>query len=818
MVENIHRIFLKFCREKGIKLEYTNPYTPQQNGVAERFNRNLMDRARTMVIDAELNKEIWSEAVLAATYVINRSPTVALPQDKTPAELWFGKKPNIANLRVFGCDAYAHIPENKRTKMDAKSFKCIMVGYSHNGYRLFDPTQNKIIVSRNVVFNEESKRTYIKSFVDDRDLDTTNSGGVYNDDENSPINNNNKSPINNNKKSSINNSNKSSINVSPQNEENSSIDNNNTTCIKVSPHNASINDSTLKEMSMDKNLQHSTPIRTKSGRISKPPRRYDEYYMGGSSIYESLYALNADCYVEDVPVNIEEAKASDAWLKWKRAMQDEYESLVKNNTWCLVKKPENKNIVDCKWIFKIKKDEHGNIDKYKARLVARGFTQVRNFDYSETYAPVTRLTTFRALMVMSNQFGLHVHHMDVKCAFLQGELEETIYMRQPIGFEIESENKDEVCKLNKTIYGLKQSSRCWNNKFHDYMVNELQFKRVNADYCLYVKKTNEVLCFILIYVDDIILACNSLVEMENIKKRLMGKFEMKDLNEIKFFLGMRINYDLKNHKVELCQRQYLMNLLKRFGMENCKEIATPVECGLKLKVDKSVQPIDKPYRELVGCLMYAMLATRPDICSAVNYFSRFQNCAQEEHWSHLKRVLRYIRGTIGAKLVYERNTNDLCLVGYADSDWANDVNDRKSITGYVFKLFDSTISWATRKQTSVALSSTEAEFMAICEASKEAIWLKELVNGFEILNVNDVLIFEDNQGCMRIAENPVDHRLMKHVDAKYHFIRDLIKEGVIRIEYIRTDDQIADIMTKALQKGQFIKLRNGLNIIVEAVC
>lgn len=774
----------QFCREKGIKLEYTNPYTPQQNGVAERFNRNLMDRARTMVIDANLDKMFWSEAVLAATYVINRSPTSVFKdqrENKTPAEIWFGKKPNLANLKIFGCTAYVHMPSEKRTKLDAKSYKCIMMGYTPNGYRLWDPLKNKIIFSRDVVFNEINlkQQACLKPSIDVTDLELSNSGGVMDQFSVDVPSNNNSSPI---------------INVS-------------------SDSDSTASDSTV----IEQHLQHSTPV-SRTRRVVRRPDRYGTniYDIMSESAIDSLYALNAEGFVESVPLTVEEAKESDDWHNWKGAMQEEFSSLIANNTWSLIELPRNKNLVDCKWIFKIKRNDHGNIVRYKARLVARGFTQVKGFDYGETYAPVTRLSTFRVLLVIANQFGLHVHQMDVTCAFLQGDLKEEIYMKQPIGFE--HSNKNLVCKLNKAIYGLKQSSKCWNVRFHNFVVNKLGFRRSLSDYCLYIKVVNKIKCFILIYVDDIILASNDLVDMQHIKNCLMSEFKMKDLKNINFFLGMKINYDVDKGIVELSQQQYLQSVLKRFRMEDCKDIATPMEYGLKLESNEDLQLTDKPYRELIGCLMYGMLATRPDLCASISYFSRFQTNAQDDHWNYLKRVLRYVKGTLNAKMVYKREPNDLNLIGYADADWANDINDRKSISGYVFKLFGSTVSWASRKQLCVTVSSTEAEYIALCEASKEALWLKGLVNDFNIFQINYVSIFEDNQGCMRIAEDPKEHKLMKHVDTKYHFVRELVQNEVIDLHYIRTDDQIADVMTKPLQKRQFIKLRKGLNIVVEAVC
>lgn len=248
-------------------------------------------------------------------------------------------------------------------------------------------------------------------------------------------------------------------------------------------------------------------------------------------------------------------------------------------------------------------------------------------------------------------------------------------------------------------------------------------------------------------------------------------------------------------------------------MQDCKSSSTPLEPNLKLENVDSNQ-LEKPYRELVGCLMYVMLTSRPDLSMAVGYFSRFQGCASVEHWNYLKRVLRYIKGTLDLKLIYRRLPMSSMLVGYADADWANDVNDRKSITGYVIQVFGSAVSWTSKKQSTVSLSSTEAEYIALCHAACEIVWLQQFLIEIGMSLVLPTVVYEDNQACIRISEEPREHKRMKHIDTKYNFIREKIQEGKIQMRYISTSDQLADIMTKGLPYGSFKKFVEMLGLSV----
>lgn len=789
--EYISDEFKRFCNEKGIQLDYTVPYNPQMNSIAERLNRTLVEKARTMLNTCNLDKKFWPEAILTSNYIKNRSPTSAYGKqfiNKTPAELWFGIKPNLSNLRVFGSDCYNLIPSEKRSKLDEKSVKCIMLGYASNSaYRLWNTESNKLIIGRNVIFNENSimnKQNIMELSHSEAVSESTdvNEFDEYADDnENTIVNSSNEFY-------------ESSLEESFHDAKGNSISDND------------INHGAKKDCIGDNNDSN---LR-RSQRNRRQPDRYGDWEMGAHvalSEIDEHYALSAQQFVENDPLTITDAKQRNDWSNWQTAINEEYSSLIKNKTWSICDLPKGRKPVSCKWVFKLKRKSNGDIDKYKARLVARGFSQSAGFDYNETYAPTLKLTTLRILLSIAIQNDMNIHQMDVKGAFLNGELSENIYMELPEGFK----NGNKVCKLNKALYGLKQASRTWNDRFNQFML-KIGFIRCISDQCIYIKGENDVKCFVLLYVDDLLIISSESKRINTIKNLLEKEFEMTNIGKVETFLGMYIEHDIERGKTN--QTQYLKNVLNKFGMAECKGIATPMEIGLHLKKGNERELPNIPYRELIGCLTYATITTRPDLCASVNYFSRFQSCFTNEHLTHAKRILRYIKQTLEMKMVLVKNENADLLHGYTDSDWANDVNDRKSISGYVFKIYDNTISWASRKQTTVSLSSTEAEYMSLATGICEAKWIRGLLKelGFDCSTAT--IIFEDNQSCIRIAQESCEHKRTKHIDVKYNFIQKSIADDEIQLRYKQTSEQLADIMTKAIGKILFEKHVKNLNLIL----
>lgn len=463
----------------------------------------------------------------------------------------------------------------------------------------------------------------------------------------------------------------------------------------------------------------------RSSRVKKPVIKE---FMVSSYFVGEEFAMAAAAADVDEPLTFSEAMASPEAERWKEAMDAEYQSLVDNDTWELVPLPPGRKAITSKWLFKVKQNSDGEIDRFKARLVARGFTQQEGIDYQETFSPVVKFQTIRAILAVAAAKDLELQQMDFSTAFLNGVLEEELFMAQPKGYERGGKNL--VCRLKKSIYGLKQASRAWNQVVNAFF-EEHGFSRSNADSCVYVKAEKDMILIIAIYVDDLILASNDLEALNNLKNLLMKNFKMKDLGELKFFLGMEISRDRQAKKIYLSQQRYLKDILRRFGMQDCKAVVTPLEDGLKLSKELPLgtekgeeEPVDGIYRSIIGSLMYAMIATRPDIAYAVGLLSRFMVNPGKRHLECAKRVLRYLRGTISLSLEF---SGDLLLKGFSDADWAGCPDERKSTSGFVFYLGNGAISWKSSRQTTVALSSTEAEYIALCTAAREGIWLRRLL-------------------------------------------------------------------------------------------
>lgn len=750
-----------YCIQKGISYHLTVPRTPQLNGVSERMVRTITEKARTMISGAKLEKVFWGDAVLTATYLINMTPTKSLNANKTPYEMWYNKKPQLKYLKVFGSTVYAHVKTSKN-KFDEKSSKGILVGYEPNGYRVYEVENDKYVVVRDVIVDETN---FIESRPKIKVLGEVDSGG--------------KTVVPNDALNSV-------------DDPSTRLDNNKTD-----------SNNSIEKQTDNSSSQDSVELR----RSNRLKGRSQTSYNEDDTSFD--YLLCAQSIVCPVPNSYEEIKNRNDAKQWQKAINDELNSLLINKTWTLVPKPSNTNIVDCKWIFTIKNDEFGNPLKYKARLVARGFSQKYLVDYDETFAPVARISTFRFLIAFSNQHGLLAHQMDVKTAFLNGELKEEIYMRVPEGVKSED---NQVCKLNKALYGLKQAARCWFELFEKTLL-EKGFTNSYGDRCMYILNRGDVSknIYVVLYVDDLVICTADENTMQNFKNYLMNKFSMVDLKEVKFFLGIRVTR--QNNITTLDQSTYIKTVLEKFNMAGCNPVSTPLECNLDYEALESDEKYDAPCRSLIGCLMYLMVCTRPDLTLTVSLLSRYMNKNNRELWQCLKRVLRYLQGTINLKLKYVQGTYNNIFTGYVDSNWGGNDNPeleckRKSTTGYLFKLYDRcTICWNTKRQASVAGSSTEAEYMALYEAVKEAKWLKTLAAGINLETKEPILIYEDNTGCISIANNPTSHKRSKHIDIKYHFSRDQCEKKVIIIKYISTDQQIADMLTKPLPKFRFLELR-----------
>ncbi|CAN1790917.1 Retrovirus-related Pol polyprotein from transposon RE1 [Linum perenne] len=506
---------------------------------------------------------------------------------------------------------------------------------------------------------------------------------------------------------------------------------------------------------------------------------------------------------ERIPANIHEGMKDQ---KWREAVHEEIKALEKNKTWYVVPLPHGKKAVDCKWIFTIKYKADGSVERYKARLVARGFTQSYGIDYQETFAPVAKLNTVRVLLSLAVNLDWHLYQLDVKNAFLNGDLLEEVYMNVPAGMN--QEKSGVVCKLNKALYGLKQSPRAWFERFST-AVKSGGYKQCQTDHTLFVKHSaSGKLAILIVYVDDIIITGNDEDEIKQLKKRLATEFEIKDLENLRYFLGMEIARS--KDELIVSQRKYILDLLSETGMLGCKPANTLMEQN-KQWSQEGVDLVEKRrYQRLVGKLIH-LSHTRPDIAYAVGIASQHMQNPNKEHNEAVNRILRYLKGTPGLGLRFCKHAKKYIEV-FTDASWACELTDRRSTSGYCTFVYRNLVTWRSQKQPVVARSSAEAEYRAISLGICEGIWLKRLLRELKIEDLKPISLRSDSQYAISIVKNPVHHDRTKHVEIDRHFISDNASRGVVEVTYIPLADQTADILTKSTSREVLEHFKSKLSL------
>lgn len=512
------------------------------------------------------------------------------------------------------------------------------------------------------------------------------------------------------------------------------------------------------------------------------------------------YLLLTDC---GEPVSYDEAMQHADSIKWEGAMEDEMDSLMSNNTWELAKLPKDKKALHNKWIYKIKQEVDGS-KRYKARLVMKGFQQKEGIYFDEIFSPVVKHTTIRVVLGLVEAEGLYLEQLDVKTAFLHGDLKEVIYMEQPQGY-IAPGKEDLVCKLQKSLYGLKQAPRQWYKKFDAFMCGS-GYTRCQSDHCCYFKRFDNSYIILLLYVDDMLIAGANFNEIEKLKKEMSNQFAMKDLGAAKKILGIKIIRDKVVGTLKLSQAEYVEKVIRQFNMYDAKPVGTPLAAHFQLskeqspKSEKEEEYMKKvPYASAVGCLMYIMVCTRPDIAQVVGAVSRYTSNPGKQHWEAVKWIMRHLRGTIDMSLCFKRGSTE--LQGYVDADLTGDRDTYRSTTGYVYTVGGAAVVWVSNLQGQVALSTTESEYVAIAEAGKEMVWLKGLLEELGKEQENCVL-HSDSQSAIHLAKNPALHLRTKHIPMRYHYIRELVENEVLKLMKIPGSENPADMLTKSVPIGK----------------
>lgn len=439
--------------------------------------------------------------------------------------------------------------------------------------------------------------------------------------------------------------------------------------------------------------------------------------------------------------------------------------------------------------------------------MAQGFCQKYGTDYDLVFAPVVKQITFRTMLVIASKRKMLTKHVDIKTAYLHGKLQEEIFMRQPPGYE--SGNPNEVCRLRRSIYGLKQAARVWNMKI-DEVLKRMGFYQSKADPCLYIRQKSGKSIFVLIYVDDVIVICYTEEEFAEIVQVLKQNFTISVMGNLRFFLGIRIRYDDGRYCID--QQAYLERVLDRFGMQDAKPSKYPMDPGFLKQKEESSRQLSSPtaYQSLIGALLYVAVTTRPDISIATSILGRRVKAPSEADWNEAKRVLRYLKGTLDKVLCLGCDAQELeCFV---DADWAGDTSDRKSNSGFVFKFGNGLIGWGCHKQKCVALSSTEAEYVALAECLQEIKWIQKLMTDIGEQLVFPIPVHEDNQSCIVLTRGDRAERKAKHIDTKYNFIKDMVRDGIVQLIYCPTEQMEADLLTKPLQAVKLRQLREVIGI------
>lgn len=787
--EYISKAFQEFCISKGISRELTPPHTPQRNGVAERRNRSLLDITRCLLLDKSLPGHLWGEAVKAAGDILNLRSTKSHP-DKTPNELFSGTKPSISHLRVFGSPVFTHIPKTSRTKLEPRSERCILLSFDEHtkAYRCFRPSTRKIFVSRDVVIEEDSLFKPVQSSVP---VSPTPLNTIF-------------APTRAEESRALSNSLPLQADPAPQPDPLSPQITFPSPTISLQSSPPPINPDTVSD----------TPIESPSPNPTPPPtitlpRRSDRIRRFPQHLHD--FAAHIELNPSDPSPELQSDNLTFQQVhddpRWQAAMQEEMDSIHTNATWTLVELPADKNAISCRWVYKVKPGSHGQPSRYKARLVARGFEQKEGVDCLETFAPVVRWETIRILIAIAVHLNWPIHQLDVLTAFLNGILEEDVYMYQPLGF-IRKGTEHLVCKLQKSLYGLRQSPRAWYARLHAALL-AWQLIQSHSDPNLYFAHMGKDTIALLVYVDDILVTGSSLPLITKLKNHLHSTFRTNDLGPLQKYLG--IQFDRDSNGLRMHQSEYAFSILRLFNMENCTPSHTPLPEGLTLSEDTNSPSVDaKIYRMLVGKLLF-LTKTRPDISHAVSVVSRFMQHPQEVHLQAAKHVLRYVRRYPNLGLFFKKGEEN-CLRGYTDADYGQDIDDRISVGAYIFFIGNSPISWNSKKQSNTSRSSCESEYRALAQCSCEATWIRRLLQELNILDHKPTSLFCDNQSSIKLSYNPVFHERSKHFEIDYHFTRQKVEDNTIRVEFIPSQEQPADILTKPLGRTKFEECRNKLHL------
>ncbi|KAJ4816146.1 hypothetical protein LUZ62_028712 [Rhynchospora pubera] len=792
------------------------PHTPQQNGISERKHRHIVELSIAIMSHASIPHIYWDEIFSSTIYLINRLPSSL--NHTIPYKILFSKDPDFSFLRVLGCLCFPYTRPYNSNKFEPRALPCVFLGYakSQKGYRCLHLPTNKVYVSRHVQFDETNYP--FKQLLLSGSQSTTLPPAslavplLLTTRTNCPANQlhpatSQSVPILSHASATSTQQNLSTTSDTAPN----LIHHITPVHIPVTEHNLHTSNVTHPDpaVSTAPNTDQHQPVISNPSAVSQPTAAPSHPMVTRFRDNTRKPRHFPDCVALVTTLDHEPTTFSQAnsHIEWRQAMAKEIEALAANKTWTLVPPPIDRPVIGCKWVFKIKRKADGTIERYKARLVAKGFHQQEGVDYFDTFSPVVRPTTIRVILAIATSQHWSVRQLDVNNAFLHGDLTEQVFMSQPPGFHDEN-CPNHVCLLSKSLYGLKQSPRAWFHKLSTTLVN-LGFHESHYDPSLFISHKNGHITIILIYVDDILVTGSNQSYIVSLIGHLNSHFSLKDMGQVHFFLGMEVS--AAPNGIDLSQAKYILDILNRANMTHAKHSPTPMVPSDSLTADDATQFHDPQlYRSIVGALQYATL-TRPDISFAVNRVSQFMQTPSINHWTAVKRILRYLSGTIhhGLRFTYG---HPLTLHAYSDSDWAGCAIDRRSTTGFCIYLGGNLVSWSAKKQPTVSRSSTEAEYRSLALTSAEILWLRYLLAELHVAMPDIPTLWCDNIGATFLASNPSFHARTKHIEIDYHFVRERIASNELRVRFISSKDQLADLFTKPLPLAQFLLLKSKLTV------
>lgn len=784
---------------KGIEHIRVPPAAHAQNGRVERVHLTILNGVRTILAETRLPLKFWDEAANYIAYMRNLSPSGT--EHVIPEDLWYGGAISRPYQRLYPFGSKVYYRDHQVTaKVKPRYRNGLLVGYQDgtSNMRIFDLQKEVIVVSRDVVFKAGS--------------DNLSSGGPIRDTQ---------------------------------------VDN-----LIKDVDNAIPEVSSFRSLKVDENTDYAhfeiptvdsaqgspavptapriydTPSTTANSDIGGPRRSQrlatltasPEPSDDSTSSVDPLDLLNDDsdrsevnrafaaaAEVVSVPKTYEQARGSPDWVHWEEAMQKELANMKKYDVGELVLRSQvSKHVLGTRWVYSRKVDgSTGETSAYKARWVAKGFTQIEGLDYTELFASVAHKDSIRVFLALVNYLDLNCDQIDIKAAFLNGDLKEEIYLEPPEGSGIP---KTMVIRLKRTLYGLKQAPRCFNEKLNAWLVSQ-RFKASNVDPCVYIR-TSPHLIVLSVHVDDQLIACTSRTALDDFKRLLNSAFECSDGGEADYFLGFNILRNRQHKQLQISQKHYINALLEKYNMQDANSVQTPLPPGFEAlpASDDEFKLANKlPFPNLAGSLLYLATISRPDIAHASGMLCRYISKWNTTHFNAAKHMLRYLKGTIDLNLHFEAADK---TEAFCDSDWASDKNNRRSTTGYVFKVLGATVAWKSRFQPTIALSTTEAEYMASADCARQAIWLQQLLSD---LHINPQLfkpfkMFNDNRGAIDLSKNPVHHERTKHIDIRHHFLREKVAENRITLQHVASLNNPADLLTKYLARDLFKRLRHDINV------